>query len=91
MLILSLIRQCRDGRLNDPQFGSRMRGAGPFAELIRQRFQKASRRHSFDRRPSPDHSEQRYCDPRRICIVIDAGDLRGDGASRHSVPYHVVR
>ena len=39
--VLSLIRQCRDGRLNDPEFGSRMRGGGVFAELIAQRFAKA--------------------------------------------------
>ena len=25
--VLSLIRQCREGRLNDPEFGSRMRGS----------------------------------------------------------------
>ena len=55
--VLSLIRQCRDGRLNDPEFGSRMRGAGPFAELIRQRFQKASRRHGFDRRQMPQRTD----------------------------------
>jgi hypothetical protein len=34
--VASLVCQCRDGRLNDPEFGSRMRGAGPYAELIRQ-------------------------------------------------------
>ena len=55
--ILSLVRQCRDGRLNDPGFGSRMRGAGPFAELIRQRFHKASRRHGFDRRQMPQRTD----------------------------------
>ena len=31
--VLSLIRQCRDGRLNDPRFGQRMRGLGPVAEM----------------------------------------------------------
>ena len=55
--VLSLIRQCRDGRLNDPEFGSRMRGAGPFAELIRQRFRQASRRHGFDRRQMPQRTD----------------------------------
>ena len=42
--ILSLIRQCRAGRLNDPDFGSRMRGEGAYAQLIAQRFKKACRR-----------------------------------------------
>jgi DNA repair photolyase len=36
--VMSLIRQSRDGRDNDPNFGSRMRGSGVFADLIRQRF-----------------------------------------------------
>jgi DNA repair photolyase len=42
--VLSLIRQMRRGRDNDPRFGSRMRGEGPFAELLRARFQAACRR-----------------------------------------------
>jgi DNA repair photolyase len=42
--VLGLIRQCRDGRLNDPEFGSRMRGTGPIAELLAQRFRLAARR-----------------------------------------------
>jgi DNA repair photolyase len=42
--ILSLLRQCRDGRLNDPRFGARMRGSGPIADLIAQRFALAARR-----------------------------------------------
>ena len=41
--VLSLVRQCRDGRLNDPTFGSRMRGEGPYAELIARRFALAKR------------------------------------------------
>jgi DNA repair photolyase len=42
--VLSLLRQCREGRLNDPRFGSRMRGSGPIADLIAQRFALAVRR-----------------------------------------------
>ncbi len=42
--ILSLIRQCRGGRLNDPGFGTRMKGQGALAELIGQRFAVAVRR-----------------------------------------------
>jgi DNA repair photolyase len=55
--VLSLIRQCRDGKLNDPEFGSRMRGSGAYAELIRQRFAKASRRYGFDRRRIPQRTD----------------------------------
>jgi DNA repair photolyase len=42
--VLSLVRQMRGGRDNDPRFGKRMRGEGEFAELIRQRFALATRR-----------------------------------------------
>ena len=41
--VMSLIRGARDGRENDPEFGSRMRGTGAFAELIAQRFARACR------------------------------------------------
>ena len=34
--VLALIRSTREGRLNDPQYGSRMRGQGPYAEQIAQ-------------------------------------------------------
>jgi hypothetical protein len=42
--VLSLVRQCRGGRLNDPTFGRRMRGQGPYADLIARRFTLAKRR-----------------------------------------------
>jgi DNA repair photolyase len=47
--VMSLIRQSRGGRENDPEFGSRMRGTGPYAELIAQRFALACRRLGFGR------------------------------------------
>jgi len=47
--VLSLIRQVRGGSLNDAQFGSRMRGSGPLAALLAQRFAAACRRHRFTR------------------------------------------
>ena len=36
--VLNRIREMRGGKLNDPNFGSRMRGEGIFAEQIRQMF-----------------------------------------------------
>ena len=39
--VLGHIRDMHDGRLYDPQFGKRMRGSGPYAELVEQRFQVA--------------------------------------------------
>ena len=39
--VLSLIRQMRGGKLYDAEFGSRMRGEGPLAILLSQRFAAA--------------------------------------------------
>lgn len=46
--VMSLIQQMRGGRDNDPTFDKRMRGEGAFADLIRQRFRVACRRHHLD-------------------------------------------
>jgi len=42
--VLSLVRDIRGGRDNDPNFGSRMVGTGAFAHLVRRRFEVACRR-----------------------------------------------
>jgi DNA repair photolyase len=42
--ILNQIRAIRHGKLNDPNFGSRMRGQGIFADQLRQMFHAACRR-----------------------------------------------
>jgi DNA repair photolyase len=47
--VLSLLRQLRGGALYDSQFGSRQRGFGPLAALLRARFQKARRRYGLER------------------------------------------
>lgn len=53
----SLLRQCRDGELNQPQFGTRMRGSGPLAAQIRQTFDVFSARLGLNAaRPSYDTS-----------------------------------
>jgi DNA repair photolyase len=41
--VLSLIRQIRGGNLNDPNFHSRFKGSGPYADLIRSRFNRAAK------------------------------------------------
>jgi DNA repair photolyase len=46
--VMSLIQDVRGGRDNDPNFGSRMRGTGPVAQLIRSRFQMVHRRLGLD-------------------------------------------
>ncbi len=45
--VMAIIRNMRGGRDNDPNFGSRMRGQGVWADLIRTRFSKARRRAGF--------------------------------------------
>jgi DNA repair photolyase len=42
--VMSLLRDMRGGRDNDPRFGTRMRGTGPYAELLRERFRLACQR-----------------------------------------------
>ena len=45
--VLDRIRALRGGKLNDPNFGSRMRGSGIFAEQIDRMFKVAYRRAGF--------------------------------------------
>lgn len=47
--VLGRIRQVRGGRLNDPRFGSRMKGEGPYARHVARLFQVARRRAGLDR------------------------------------------
>jgi DNA repair photolyase len=46
--VLSLLREARGGRLNDPRFGHRMRGEGAYAKLLAARFAAACRRHGLN-------------------------------------------
>jgi DNA repair photolyase len=45
--VMSLINQARGGKDYDSQFGVRMRGTGPYAELLRARFEVAARKLGF--------------------------------------------
>jgi DNA repair photolyase len=42
--VLSRIKELRGGELNDPNFGSRMRGQGELAELLRQVFHRFTKK-----------------------------------------------
>jgi len=46
--VMSLIHGMRGGRDNDPAFGSRMRGQGPYADLLHARVAAARRRYSIE-------------------------------------------
>ncbi|HVW91404.1 MAG TPA: PA0069 family radical SAM protein [Devosia sp.] len=51
--VLSLVRDARDGRDNDPNFHSRFKGEGAYAVLLQQRFAKARERYGLDARLPP--------------------------------------
>jgi DNA repair photolyase len=46
--VMATIRDIRGGRDNDPNFGTRMRGQGPWAELLRTRFHIACRKYGLN-------------------------------------------
>ncbi len=70
--VLSLVRQMRGGRDNDPRFGSRMRGEGKFADLIRQRFAIAAKRHGYSVTSSLMLDTTQFRPPR---VTSPQGDL----------------
>ncbi|MBU0725716.1 MAG: PA0069 family radical SAM protein [Alphaproteobacteria bacterium] len=47
--VLSLVRDTRGGALYRSDFGTRMRGEGPYAQLLEQRFRAAVRRYGLNR------------------------------------------
>jgi DNA repair photolyase len=51
--VMKLIRDCRDGELNDPNFGSRMRGSGAYADMIYARVESTMARLGLRRQTPP--------------------------------------
>ena len=47
--VMSLIRQSRGGKNYQSEFGTRMRGTGPYAEMLRLRFERARHRFGLER------------------------------------------
>jgi DNA repair photolyase len=71
--VMSLIRQSRNGKTNDARFGSRMRGSGPFADMIAQRFRLARARLPFS--PSPPLDTSQFTPPKiRATTQLDLFD-----------------
>jgi DNA repair photolyase len=68
--VLALIRSTRNGRLNDPNWGSRMRGQGAYAEQIAQTFKVFAKKHGLDR-PLPPLDNSRFRPPK-----LHGGQLR---------------
>lgn len=46
--VMAIIASIREGRDNDPGFFTRMRGSGPWADLLRTRFHIACRKHGLN-------------------------------------------
>jgi DNA repair photolyase len=47
--VMGIIRSMRGGRDNDPNWFTRMQGFGPWAELLRVRFEAAARKHGLNK------------------------------------------
>ena len=62
--VFGQIRAVRGGRLNDPAFGGRFTGQGPYADMLAQRFRVACGRLGLDRGGwEPDLSRFRKAGP----------------------------
>jgi DNA repair photolyase len=68
--VMSLVRQMRGGRDYDPQWGQRMKGEGPIADLIARRFALARRRLGLDR-PLPPLDLSQFRPPPKPGDQID--------------------
>lgn len=55
--VMSLVQQMRGGKDYDSAYGTRMRGEGPFADLIAMRFAKVYKRIGYGRLPPLDSSK----------------------------------
>jgi DNA repair photolyase len=80
--VMSLVRQMRGGRDYDSDWSKRMKGDGPIAELIAQRFAAARRRFGLDR-PHPQLDLTQFRVPAK---PGDQLDLFGAGSSAMATP-----
>ncbi|WP_257387370.1 PA0069 family radical SAM protein [Tahibacter caeni] len=62
--VLNVLREIRGGELNEPRFGLRMRGEGPYADLIRNRLTLACKKYGIRRRAEVDLDTSRFVPPR---------------------------
>ena len=67
--VLSLLTEMRGGKLYDPRFGERMRGRGPYADLLEKRFEVTARRLKLNEEP-------RALDTSKFQVPARGGQLR---------------
>ncbi|MGA1326985.1 MAG: PA0069 family radical SAM protein [Rubrivivax sp.] len=81
--VMARVQDMRGGRDNDPRFGSRMTGQGPWAALVRQRLEIARRRYGLAsrgealdlrafRRPAPETAIEGFVSHRSAEILAPA-------------------
>jgi DNA repair photolyase len=63
--VMSMVRQTRSGKENDPRFGLRMVGEGPVADMMIARFQAARRRFGLDGKMAPLRTDLFKVPPQR--------------------------
>jgi hypothetical protein len=75
--VMSIIQSIRGGRDNDPRFGTRMRGEGPFADLLRNRFKLALQRSGIatPARPRVGSGEWHTAEHARVFVADDRDGL----------------
>jgi DNA repair photolyase len=61
--VLSLVAQAHGGRLYDAAWSKRMTGTGPYADMLRVRFDRACRRLGFNRRTADPLDTTRFRPP----------------------------
>jgi DNA repair photolyase len=61
--VLSLVAQTHGGRLYDSTWSTRMTGAGPYADVLRLRFERACRRLGFNERNTQKLDTGRFLPP----------------------------
>jgi DNA repair photolyase len=69
--VLNRLREMRGGRLNDPRFGDRMRGEGPFATQVRQLFRLGIRKSGLTTE-FPPLSTRHFRRPGQLSLFGDA-------------------
>jgi len=62
--VLARLRELRGGRDNDPRFGTRLRGEGVYADLFKQRFERARRHNGLNRESELRLDTSQFVKPR---------------------------
>jgi len=55
--VMNLVRDVRSGKENDPRFGYRLRGQGPYAQMLQQRFDIIIEKLSLNTKPQMLHKD----------------------------------